>query len=522
MKKLLLMAWLVWWSSSLLALPANLTEKLLASDTNSRLEAIGLLQQDADPLSQDILLAWQQAALYQDGSQIWLQKNGQYQTFQGQSRTDDSGLEPIKLNNRLRQKIQEALAWQQLNSAQADKRLNALQQLATRMTTAELPHLKQLSLKETDRQIQQQLRLLIARLETQSTDQAVRLSAFQILSDSDLPQDKDLLAERVKLETQPELQQAALKSQKSIEHRLLLGEILNHIFNGLSLGSILLLAALGLAITYGLLGVINMAHGELLMIGAYATFVVQSLFKQWLPEYFSYYLLAALPVAFVSAALVGLLMERLIIRHLYGRPLETLLATWGVSLLLIQTVRMIFGAQNVSVENAVWLSGSLQLMSNLTLAYNRMIIIGFSLGVLLVASLLLTKTRLGLFIRAVTQNRPMAACVGVSTARIDALAFALGSGIAGLAGCALSQIGNVGPDLGQNYIIDSFMVVVLGGVGQLAGTVYAALGLGVFSKLLEPGIGAVLAKIAMLVAIVLFIQKRPQGLFALKGRQQEN
>jgi urea transport system permease protein len=293
------------------------------------------------------------------------------------------------------------------------------------------------------------------------------------------------------------------------------------LFTGASLGSILLLVALGLAITYGLMGVINMAHGELMMIGAYATFVVQNLFRAYLPGAFDWYVLAAIPVAFLSAALVGAVLERSVIRWLYGRPLETLLATWGISLILMQAVRSFFGAQNVAVENPAWLSGGVQVLPNLTLPFNRIAILVFAAMVLLGVALLISRTRLGLFVRGVTQNRRMAACMGVNTARVDTYAFALGAGIAGLAGCALSQVGNVGPDLGQGYIVDSFMVVVLGGVGQLAGTVYAALGLGVLGKLLEGWQGAVLAKIMVLVLIVVFIQKRPQGLFALKGRSAE-
>jgi urea transport system permease protein len=249
--------------------------------------------------------------------------------------------------------------------------------------------------------------------------------------------------------------------------------------------------------------------------------LVQNLFKTHLPAWFDAYLVAAVPCAFLAAAMVGAVLERLVLRHLYGRPLETLLATWGISLILMQSVRSMFGAQNVAVENPAWMSGGLTVLSNLTLPWNRMLIIAFACTVLLGMTLLITRTRLGLFVRGVTQNRAMASCMGVNTARIDTYAFALGSGIAGLAGCALSQIGNVGPDLGQNYIVDAFMVVVLGGVGQLAGTVYAALGLGILNKLLEGWTGAVLAKIAVLILIVIFIQKRPQGLFALKGRSVE-
>ena len=306
-----------------------------------------------------------------------------------------------------------------------------------------------------------------------------------------------------------------------MQSSLQLGERLGQLFTGISLGSILLLVALGLAITYGLMGVINMAHGELMMIGAYATYVVQGLFQKYLPGAFDWYLLAAVPVAFLSSALVGAALERSVIRFLYGRPLETLLATWGISLVLMQGVRTLFGAQNVGVRNPQWMSGGVQVLSNLQLPFNRLIIIAFAATVLLAMAWLIARTRLGLFVRGVTQNRAIASCMGVNTARIDTYAFALGSGIAGLSGCALSQIGNVGPDLGQGYIVDSFMVVVLGGVGQLAGTVYAALGLGLLNKLLEGWAGAVLAKIAVLVFIIIFIQKRPQGIFAMKGRSAE-
>jgi urea transport system permease protein len=281
---------------------------------------------------------------------------------------------------------------------------------------------------------------------------------------------------------------------------------------------VLLLAALGLAITYGVMGVINMAHGELLMIGAYAAWSMQTFFRHALPQWVDWYVVAAIPAGFVAAALVGAAMERLVIRRLYGRPLETLLATWGLSLILIQAARTIFGPQNVEVANPAWMSGGVEILPNLVLPWNRIVIVAFSAAVLAGMWALLNRTRLGLFVRAVTQNRPMAGCVGVPTGRIDTLAFALGAGIAGVGGVALSQIANVGPDMGQSYIVDSFMVVVLGGVGQLAGAVWAALGLGVVSKFLEGWTGAVIAKIVVLVFIIVFIQKRPQGLFALKGR----
>ena len=339
-----------------------------------------------------------------------------------------------------------------------------------------------------------------------------------------MPVTRSLLLERLKPaaaggEADPAVRSALAQAEAAVSGRLAWGERIGLLFSGLSLGSILLLAALGLAISYGLMGVINMAHGELMMVGAYATYVVQNLFRTYAPGAFDAYIVVAIPVAFLAAAAVGAAMERGVIRYLYGRPLETLLATWGISLILMQSVRSLFGAQNVQVENPGWLSGGWQLAGNLVLPWNRIAIIVFAFAVLAMVALVIARTRLGLFVRGVTQNRPMAACTGVDTARVDMLAFSLGAGIAGLAGCALSQVGNVGPDLGQGYIVDSFMVVVLGGVGQLAGTVYAALGLGVLNKFLEGWAGAVLAKIAVLVFIIIFIQKRPQGIFAMKGRE---
>jgi urea transport system permease protein len=269
------------------------------------------------------------------------------------------------------------------------------------------------------------------------------------------------------------------------------------------------------------MGVINMAHGELLMVGAYAAFGVQALFRRYLPFAADLYVVAALPAAFAAAFLVGVAMERTVIRFLYHRPLESLLATWGVSLLLTQSARVLFGAQNVEVANPSWMSGGASFLGIAVLPWNRIAIVGFALAVLAVVWLLLNRTRLGLYVRAVTQNRTMAGCVGVPTTRVDTLAFGLGAGVAGLGGVALSQIANVGPDMGQGYIVDAFMVVVLGGVGQLAGAAWAALGLGVASKFLEGWTGAVVAKIAILVFVIVFIQRRPQGLFAPKGRLVE-
>jgi urea transport system permease protein len=295
-------------------------------------------------------------------------------------------------------------------------------------------------------------------------------------------------------------------------------KLIENTFVGLSLGSVLLLTAVGLAITFGVMGVINMAHGEMMMLGAYTTYVIQLL----MPNYIDYSIIVAIPAAFMVSGLVGIVIERGIIRHLYGRPLETLLATFGVSLILQQAVRSIFSPLNKSVTAPSWLSGSLEINGALSLTYNRLYIIAFSLIVLLLLVFLLKKTFVGLQMRAVTQNRAMANSMGIRTGWVDALTFGLGSGIAGIAGVALSQLTNVGPNLGQSYIIDSFMVVVFGGVGNLFGTFFAAMSLGVANKFLEPFAGAVLAKIFVLVFIILFIQWRPRGLFALKGRSVED
>ena len=437
---------------------------------------------------------------------------------QGRISPDDS--RKLRLNNRLRGLLDNALASHQLLVEDPRVRLSAAQQLQKSAQPAQVAFLDRRFASEADSAVHAALGLALANLQLAASDPAVRLAAVRLLGETGDPMARTRLESLLDpaVETHEAVRTAAETSLAQVKRKLLIGELLGQAFSGLSLGSILLLAALGLAITFGLLGVINMAHGEMLMLGAYSTYVVQVLVQRLVPEALPFYPLLALPVAFCVSAGVGMLLERTVIRHLYGRPLETLLATWGISLMLIQAVRLLFGAQNVEVANPAWLSGGLQVLPNLVLPYSRLVIIGFALFVVLLTWLLLNRTRLGLNVRAVTQNRNMAACCGVPTGRVDMLAFGLGSGIAGLGGVALSQIGNVGPDLGQSYIIDSFLVVVLGGVGQLAGSLWAAFGLGVANKLLEPQIGAVLGKILILALIILFIQKRPQGLFALKGR----
>ncbi|WP_180087166.1 urea ABC transporter permease subunit UrtB [Acinetobacter sp. YH12226] len=430
-----------------------------------------------------------------------------------------SDLSQVTLVNTLRKALNFGLAQRKLKSEDASERLEAIDIYESNLAELNVAHINALYLNEQNNKVKARLAQLKARLDYQDADVLVKIQAAKALQDSNRP---DVLAmvenELTQPNLHPELKAALLEAKSSIKTRIQASEWTGHLFSGLSTASILLLAALGLAITYGLLGVINMAHGELIMIGAYTTYVVQSLFKSYLGSYVDWYLIAAIPAAFLVSGLIGMLIERTVIRPLYGRQLETLLATFGVSLILMQLVRMTFGAQNVEVSNISWLSGGISITPSLMLPYNRIAIIVFTIAVLLLLVYLLNKTRFGLFVRAVTQNRQMAQAVGIRSSRIDMMAFGLGSGLAGLAGCALAQVGNVGPDLGQNYIIDAFLVVVVGGVGQVWGAVLAALGLGISGTALEIGIGAVLAKIVLLVLVILFIQKRPQGLFAIKGR----
>ncbi|QUY36739.1 urea ABC transporter permease subunit UrtB [Acinetobacter junii] len=430
-----------------------------------------------------------------------------------------SDLSQVTLVNTLRKALNFGQAKVKLNSDDASQRLAAVDILENNLDELDVATIKQLYLNEKSEGVKARLAQLKARLDFNSSDEFTKIEAVKVLADSNRPDVLALINQSLEQpQNNPALKAALVEAQNKIKTRIQISEWSGHVFSGLSTASILLLAALGLAITYGLLGVINMAHGELIMIGAYTTYVIQSFFKTHFAGLVDWYLLAAIPAAFLVSALIGMLIERTVIRPLYGRQLETLLATFGVSLILMQSVRMIFGAQNVEVSNVAWLSGGIALTPSLMLPYNRIAIIGFTVAVLLLLVFLLNKTRFGLFVRAVTQNRQMARAVGIRSARIDMMAFGLGSGLAGLAGCALAQVGNVGPDLGQNYIIDAFLVVVVGGVGQVWGAVLAALGLGISGTVLEIGLGAVLAKIILLVLVILFIQKRPQGLFAIKGR----
>jgi len=504
------------------ALTAAEAQAIAIGETEARVEALTKAIATADDKTAAFLQALSDDAVKFSGDKVFVMRDDKgYDPVTGAELTVPEDAEDVINNNLMRSEIEAAQAGLKLFSPDVALRREGVKVLQGESDEAKLPLIEKALAAETDERLKAQLDLIRSAVLLSSSDKSKRLAAAAALAQSRQTSTKTLLLERLREEEDPEVKAALSATLRTVESALAMGDRLGAAFSGISLGSILLLVALGLAITYGLMGVINMAHGELMMVGAYATYVVQGVFRQHLPDAFDWYLLAAVPVAFLASALMGALLERSVIRFLYGRPLETLLATWGISLILMQLVRTVFGAQNVGVENPSWMSGGWQVMGNLSLPYNRLVIIGFAAVVLLGVALLISRTRLGLFVRGVTQNRPIASCMGVNTARIDTYAFALGSGIAGLAGCALSQVGNVGPDLGQGYIVDSFMVVVLGGVGQLAGTVYAALGLGVLNKFLEGWTGAVLAKIAVLVLIIIFIQKRPQGIFAMKGRSAE-
>jgi urea transport system permease protein len=511
------------------ALSADDLAPLAADDFDAKSAAVDRLIANADAPSIAVLNALADGSLVAtDAGRVLIQTDDGNKDPLTNKTVDAPDAQPVTLNNLLRSKVSGAVSGLQLASPDIEKRRAAIDELLKNADPSIKPLVDKARAQETDPALKKRLDTLWATTALHDTDANKRLEAVQLVAARhDLDMNELLRPIVVKNAdgtfAEPDARvraaaQAGIEELDSIQRR---GQIVGTIFAGLSLGSVLLLAALGLAITYGLIGVINMAHGEFLMIGAYATYVVQNLVQHYAPGAFNWYPLFAVPVSFAAAALVGIVLERLVLKHLYGRPLETLLTTFGISLILIQATRTIFGAQNVQVTNPSWMSGGVSVMQNLILPYNRLTILGFSLVVVLLAWVVLTKTRLGLFVRAVTQNRRMAACVGVKTARVDSYAFAFGAGIAGLGGCALSQIGNIGPDLGQSYIIDSFMTVVLGGVGQLAGTVIGGFGLGLVSKTIEPFWGAVLAKIAVLVLIVLFIQKRPQGMFALKGRSAE-
>jgi urea transport system permease protein len=437
-----------------------------------------------------------------------------------------ASLTEIAADRRLRIAIKSFLEAGEVQTQLADPdpnvRRGAALKLGRQAEASAAPIVREALGREQDAWARRGLREALALIELAHGDPAARAAAARTLGGLH-SQDAVPALTRLAGDTGagPEARAAATAALRQIERWSMLGTALETLFQGASLASILLLMALGLAIVFGLMGVINMAHGELMALGAYTTFVVQNWFRATWPQAFDAYFLVALPGAFLVSAAVGVALERGVIRRLYGRPLETLLLTWGASLIIQQALRLWFGAANVDVAAPRWLSGGLPLMAGLTLPYNRLFII--ALAAVSVAGMygLLFHTSAGLRIRAVTQNRSMSACLGIRAGVVDATTFALGAGLAGLAGAALTQIGNVGPSLGQNYIVDSFMVVVTGGVGKIAGTILAAAGIGGLNKGIEPALGAVFAKVVILVAVILFLQRRPAGLFATRGRHAE-
>jgi urea transport system permease protein len=494
------------------------------------LEALGTLN---DPRSLPAVEALVDRRLSSDGA------GGLYYTESGSEALRDAytgepaapgaaTLTVVSINNRVRRAASSLLAQLRLVSPDPAVRLAAAAELRSRPSDEMGEPIRRALAAETDPAVQAALEAVLAQVDLRSADAQLRRAAAErigALGDRGLRAELAALVEKAPDGTYAEpdeaVRAAAEASIAAIDRKAFFVDLAANFFYGLSLASVLLLAALGLAITFGLMGVINMAHGEMLMLGAYTTYVVLGLFQTHAPAWFDLYLLAAIPAAFAVCAAVGMALERSILRFLYGRPLETLLATWGISLILIQIVRMTFGAQNVEVANPSWLSGGYEILAGVVLPWSRIAIVLFAAAMVAAVYLLLQRTRLGLYVRAVTQNRGMAAGLGIATSRVDMVTFGLGSGIAGLGGVALSQIGNVGPELGQAYIVDSFMVVVLGGVGKLVGTVVAAMGLGLVNKFLEPVSGAVLGKIFVLGFLILFIQRRPQGIFALRGRAAE-
>jgi len=424
----------------------------------------------------------------------------------------------VKINNKLRSIIKSSLAKINLFSSNEDIRFNSAKNLLANLDIKNEELINEILQTEKSTKVKEVLEEAVTALSAKFKDGEAQKQAVIKLGDYLSPKSLEVLKNISSNSEDKELVKLANTSIASIETNRSFYSFLETAFFGLSMGSVLLLAAIGLAVTFGVMKVINMAHGELIMIGAYTTYALQ----QIMPNLIEYSIIVAIPAAFIVSGLVGIAIERLVIRHLYGRPLETLLATFGISLVLQQIVRTVFSPLNQEVKTPEWMSGALEVNSALSLTYNRLYIVVFSIIVFLFVLYILNKTSLGLKVRAVSQNREIARAMGIKASWIDAITFGLGSGIAGVAGVALSQLTNVGPNLGQAYIVDSFMVVVFGGVGNLWGTLIAAFTLGEFNKFIEPVAGAVLAKVIILVFIILFIQKRPRGLFPKKGRDAED
>lgn len=508
----------------------DLVSALPAGGYDDRAEVINQIAATGDPRAIEILEGLSEGDIRQlksDKSVVRVEKGGAgyliFDPLTGEPRGDVKrrDAKKIKVNNALRRVIAAALSGMTLMSDDPAKRLEAAQTAFTTGDPDQIAALDAALAAETDESVKAVL--LDARAASVMASDLSAAEKTAALDRLAARGDRDALSIIIAAtnDADPAVAKAATEAQAAVERVRAMWSNAQNIWYGLSLGSVLMLAAIGLAISFGVMGVINMAHGELVMLGAYATYMVQEVIRNSAPHLFEYSLLFALPLAFCLSGGVGVAIERGVCRWLYGRPLETLLATWGVSLVLQQTVRSIFGPTNKEVGNPDWMSGAFEI-GQLSITYNRLWIFVFALVVFASLLLILKKTPIGLQMRAVTQNRRMADAMGVKTGWVDAMTFGLGAGIAGLAGVALSQIDNVSPNLGQGYIVDSFMVVVFGGVGNLWGALAGAFTLGVVNKFLEPYAGAVLAKVLVLVFIILFIQRRPRGLFALRGRAVES
>ena len=494
---------------------------LAANDFHTKQAAVEALAASGHAHTLDILAALADGRLFASGNAFYIQ-NVQTDTFSPINAPDTAAEKPegahkITVNNKIRQWVRHYVAENALLSSHPAERKAAMMQMLQKNDASALAQVQTALPKETDKNVRALMETYIARADLQSADTSRHAAAIAVLGKSGLPENLSLLQNYVQTASTPALKAQAQKAISSIETKLDLLKGAETLSFGLSLGSVLVLTAIGLAITFGVMGVINMAHGELMMIGAYCAYVVQLL----MPNHIGWSIAVAIPVAFLVSGFVGVLIERFVVRYLYGRPLETLLATFGISLILQQAVRSVFSPLNRLVQSPEWMSGAWEVMPGLSITWNRVYIFIFCLLCFFTLLAVMKRTRLGLEVRAVSQNRHMARAMGISDRKVDMLTFGLGSGIAGVAGVALSQLTNVGPNLGQQYIVDSFMVVVVGGVGNLWGTLVSGLTLGVLNKLFEPWLGAVLAKAIVLVLIILFIQKYPRGLFPQKGRGVE-
>ena len=494
---------------------------LAANDFHTKQAAVEALAASGHAHTLDILAALADGRLFAAGNAFYIQ-NVQTDTFSPIDAPDAAAEKPegarkITVNNKIRQWVRHYVAENALSSSHPAERKAAMEQMLQKNDASALAQVQTALPKETDKNVRALMETYVARADLQSADTSRHAAAIAVLGKSGLPENLSLLQNYVQTASTPALKAQAEKAISSIETKLDLLKGAETLSFGLSLGSVLVLTAIGLAITFGVMGVINMAHGELMMIGAYCAYVVQLL----MPNHIGWSIAVAIPVAFLVSGFVGVLIERFVVRYLYGRPLETLLATFGISLILQQAVRSVFSPLNRLVQSPEWMSGAWEVMPGLSITWNRVYIFIFCLLCFFTLLAVMKRTRLGLEVRAVSQNRHMARAMGISDRKVDMLTFGLGSGIAGVAGVALSQLTNVGPNLGQQYIVDSFMVVVVGGVGNLWGTLVSGLTLGVLNKLFEPWLGAVLAKAIVLVLIILFIQKYPRGLFPQKGRGVE-